>query len=180
MQRGDYMAQARQNMMPVNRVQKGLDDWLAENWGYGNLNRGVQEFRVPVINGRIVPFGTHARGSISGMIRSMAGPWPSRFQRRAEALAQEAINRMPANLRGGSYGFDIGINAAGDPFLIELNPAFQGGGSGFAANPAVADAINSAVLGRVPTFVKLRNAMYGGGLGLGGLGAYGLYKASQD
>jgi hypothetical protein len=134
---------------------------------------GAREYRVHVINGKVVPYATVHRGSPSGYVGSLLRPWASAEQRAAESYAQQAASRQPAQFGKQVFGYDVGIDTAGKPFLIEMNPSFQGSGSGFMRNIPIADAIGSAMRGRLPNYVKARNLAYGG------LGTTGVYEADQ-
>ena len=137
---------------------------------YNNINRGHHELRVHAINGKGVPYGTVDRGSILRSALSPFMPWRSQEIRKAEGLVSDALRRNPGTHRGTVYGFDVGIRPNGTPFIIESNPSYENGMSGFLSNPFVADSVNSGIQGRLPAHVKARRLIYGTGL-VGGAAA---------
>lgn len=167
-----HLAQQRQVLEQVGPMQGILDNLISKTSPkfFQNLNRGTREYRVHSMGGKVVPFATSPRGSASEYLSYYLRPWQSKRTRQIEQYVQEALNRMPEKARKIGYGFDVGVDQYGRPFIIEANPAAAGMASGFVSLPQVADAYGSAVKGRLPAYVKLRNAAYLAGAG--GLAAH--------
>ena len=135
-----------------------------------NVRRGTQEYRVHVLNGKVVPEGTVARGSMSQHLMSLLSPVRTPSMRKVEGLASDVAGSMSERNRKGLYGFDVGIDKeTGKPFLIETNPGTNTGASGFLDTPTGASAVAAAYEGRVPITRRIKQGI----LGLGGLGAVG-------
>lgn len=162
-----HLAQQRHVLEQVGPIQGLIDAGLGKvHKGFlGNLNRGSREYRVHTMGGRVVPYATSPRGSASEYLGYYLNPMRSKRTRQIEEYVQEALNRMPENVRRMGYGFDVGLDRFGRPFLIEANPAASGAASGFVSLPWVSDAYSAAVKGQLPNYVKLRNAAYAAGLG---------------
>lgn len=155
-------------LQQLKTISPKLHDQYIKKLNQSNLN----EYRVHVLNGKVIPYASQHRGSGIQAIIDMVSPWRNKALREAETYAQKAVDALPSKTKG-SYGMDIGISKSGDPFLIESNPFTSGGGSGFAHTPLFHDAYAAAIKGELPTYVKLRRAAWGGaGLaGAGGIGA---------
>lgn len=162
-----HIVQARQVMEPVGALQSALDSVLrkASPGFFNNLSRGTREYRVHAMGGKVVPYATSPRGSASEYLGYYLNPFRSKRTQQIEDYVQEALQRMPENARKLNYGFDVGLDRFGRPFIIEANPAAAGSASGFVSLPWVADAYSAAVKGQLPNYVKLRNAGYAAGLG---------------
>ncbi len=175
--RPDRLVQKRIPLQNLPGWQKAVDNFLAKHIpGVSNFNRGTREMRVHAINGRVLPYGSMERGSITGHLNFLL-PWRTSRMRQAEALAQQALDQLPARLRNRSvYGFDIGFNRAGKPFIIETNPTDTVGASGMLGHPMVMDATSAAIQGKLPLYVKGRRL----GTALAGAGALGAgYEATH-
>lgn len=162
-----HLAQQRHALEAVGPIQSTLDAGLRKlsPGFFGNLSRGSREYRVHTMGGKVVPFATSPRGSASEYLGYYLNPFRSKRTRQIEEYVQEALNRMPENARKLGYGFDVGLDRFGRPFVIEANPAAAGAASGFVSLPWVSDAYSAAVKGQLPNYVKLRNAAYAAGLG---------------
>lgn len=147
----------------------------------GALSRDTQEFRVHLLNGKVVPEGTVGRGTMSQHIMSGLTPIRSPDMRKAEELATQVAKSMTADRQRGFYGLDVGIDRkTGKAFLIETNPATDKGLSGFLDTPQGSDAVASAYNNKMPALKKIKLGLLGtAGLGGLGLGAYELGKDKQ-
>lgn len=180
LRRDPHIAQQRQILEQVGPVQSGLDKLIGKTAPkfFQNINRGTREYRVHSMGGKVVPFATSPRGSASEYLSYYLRPWQSKRTSQIERYVQEALDRMPEKARKMGYGFDVGLDHYGRPFIIEANPAAAGSASGFVSLPMVSDAYGSAVKGQLPAYVKLRNAAYLAGAG--GLGAAALNQPEQS
>jgi hypothetical protein len=152
---------------------KGLPSFLSKIdkrfFPKGNPS-GANEYRVNVVNGRIVPYGTKHRGSPSINMMQTILPFRTPELRRVERYAQEAIDAAHPDARKGHYAFDVGFDTANKPKLIETNPGGKGINGFYFTDPNVPDAIRANIQERLPYFVKARRALWGAA-GLGGLAA---------
>ena len=136
----------------------------------GLTNRGTNEYRVHVLGGKVVPYGTSHRGSLVGNMLTSLLPFRLPSTNKVESFAQQVADSMKGRARSGLYGMDIGIErASGKPFLIETNPTTSTGASGFLDSPFGAEAISSHLAGKLPNSIMARRAL----LGVGGAGALG-------
>lgn len=86
----------------------------------------------------------------------------------SEREVQKLLDTLPASYRkrlGNSiHGFDVGINRAGKPFIIEANPTAADGMSGMvASNPLVQDAMPSHLRGSLPNYIRARLGLQAAG-----------------
>lgn len=173
---GQWIAQERRNMDTFSAPQQAVESWLAKRTGA--VPHGTHEYRVHVLNGRVVPYATtHKGGPIQSALEKWL-PWNSSRTRRAEELTQSAVDAMgKGNREKTFYGFDIGFDTAGKPFVIESNPAAADGLSGALLDPHVSDAMGAAIKGQLPNYVKARRGLWAGSAGLGG---YAALKPEED
>jgi hypothetical protein len=129
-----------------------------------------QEFRVHVVNGKVVPYGTLYRGNMLQHGLSQLLPFRTPNTRMVDNYAQKVIDNVKnPRLRKGIYGFDVGIDMHGKPQLLETNPSGVTGSSGWMAADGM-PAVMAAIEGKLPTHIKLKRLAYGGA-GLLGTGA---------
>ncbi len=173
LQRPNMLVQQRVPMEQIPDWQKSLDNTITSRYPeVQRFNHGNREMRVHVMNGKVLPYGSMERGSVTGNL-NMLLPWRTSRMRDAEALVQQAVDKLPPNLRNKSvYGFDVGFDRASNPFIIESNPTDMMGQSGLLEHPLVMDATSAAIQGKLPLYVKARRL--GAGLGLLGMGHMGL------
>jgi len=164
------IAQRRAHAKEVGPIRKWIDRLFPEDMG---INMRKKEYRVHAVNGKVVPYATYGRGNTTDYARTLLNPFRSREVRRAEAEVQKALNKVKGtnDRRNASYGFDVGIDKNGKPFIVETNPSEGGIASSWFSSPFVADATVAATRGRLPGWVKARNSVYGAGLGTAGLAA---------
>ena len=129
---------------------------------------GVREWRVHTLNGKVIPYATTGRGSTLGML-----PFWNRNRAQAEAAVNRALRKMPKSLSRHGYGFDVAKTRDGRFVILESNPAEITGASGLLDAPHLADAVSSAVLGKMPAYIRLQRQLQAGGavLGTGGAAA---------
>jgi len=147
-------------------------DWAQKKFLKDYVNGSEkQEYRVHVVNGRVVPYATMNRGNlIQGTLENML-PFRTSKIRALEAHAQKTIDQVKnKSLRKGIYGFDMGVDLEGKPQLIETNPSASGGASGYLDQPRVMSAIHGAITGKLPAVILAKRLAYGAG-GLAGVGA---------
>jgi hypothetical protein len=160
----NWLVQPNKNLASTS-VGRRLLDKLVPLKNMSNMN----EYRVHIVNGKVVPYATMHRGSASKSVLDPFMPWRSREIRNVDRYAQEQMNAVKnKHLRKGSYGFDVAIDNKGRPQLIETNPFTPAGVSGLLVSPTVTDSISAAAAGELPTHVKARRAVYGGAGLLGG------------
>lgn len=139
----------------------------------GSMSGGnMREYRMAVIDGKVVPYATVGRGSILGAlpIRTPGAAGAEKF------LAAELGKMDPSRLKG-TYGFDVAKLKGGGYKVIETNPSTEGG-SGMTSFPHVQDAIAAALQGRLPRYVKAQYAALTG-LPVAAAGAYALSGESS-
>lgn len=173
------IAQHRSDAQEVGPIRKLMDD-MAEDAGIGMKKK---EYRVHVVNGKVVPYATYGRGNVADYLNTVLNPFRTREVRNVEEAVQKAVNRMPnaGDRTRASYGFDVGVDKAGKPFIVETNPSEGSIASSWFSSPFVADSVVSATRGKLPAWVKARNSFYGAGaLGLGGLGVNHMSKEGAD
>lgn len=189
-----FVAQPRLDLQPLSQSDKALNN-LTEmaqqrRWGgidaalgksdlpfqaKGSLSGGKSnEFRVHVIDGKVIPYATSARGSVTGVL-----PWYTRQAKAAEnALAQKLQGVDPAKLKG-TFAFDVAPGQKGNWHVIESNPT-DGGGSGLMGLPHMQDAVAAALQGRLPNYVKTQRGIQGAGLAALGAGAVALRGSGRS
>ena len=157
--------------------------WLDGMFGDAGIGMKKKEYRLHVVNGKVVPFATYGRGNVLDYAKTLLNPFRTKEVRSVEEFAQRAIDKVKnKNDRlKASYGFDVGVDTKGKPFLVETNPSEGGISSSWLDAPFVADSVSAAAKGELPKWVKLRNSIYGGGLaaGLGGVGYHQMNKSGS-
>jgi hypothetical protein len=157
-----WIVQPKKEIVQNSKVRSFIDRTffprLHKTWS------GGKEYRVHVMNGRVIPYATVDRGSVSrGLIEDTIRPWRTKDQKLVENFAQKQIDMLSnKTLRKGTYGFDVAIGKNGLPTLIETNPAGSGA-SGFYVHPYVMDAITASAKGVLPKHVLARRGIYGAG-----------------
>lgn len=122
-----------------------------------------KEFRVHVVDGKVVPYSTVSRGTVLGML-----PLRTPNMGAAERALQEKLNGVdPAKLKG-TWGFDVAKGRGADKgfHVIETNPTTIGG-SGYLNLPHIRDSIAGALQGRVPRYVLAQKGVLAGAAGIG-------------
>ncbi len=156
-------------------------DWLQGKFSPELERSKSQEYRVHVMNGKVVPYGTVYRGNIYQEALESLLPFRTPRRRMLENYAQTVIDKVKdPTLRKGTYGFDVGIDHLGRPQLLETNPSASGGSSGWLGMPQAIDAVEGAVAGRLPTLQRNKRLAWGGGLGLVGLSSLGAKKTDDQ
>ena len=172
-----WIVQPNKNLQENSKVRQFLDNTLMP-WTQPDFS-GMKEYRVHVINGKVVPYATMDRGSSTRGVINAISPWRKDEIRKVEEYAQKQMSGLKnKHIRKGNFGFDVAIDVNGKPQLVEANPAATSGASGFLTHPYVKDAIQAAAAGRLPYHVMARRAIYGGA-GLGAT-AYGLNKLKNN
>ena len=175
----NFIAQKRYELQKNNRVLTAIDNLISKltkrEWSTGG--GGVKEWRVHTSGGKVIPYATTGRGSML----SQGIPYYSPNARKAEAAAQKILDKMPDKFKNSSFGFDVAKTKDGKFVLIESNPSSFGGSSGymqpgapsmFSAAPYRQDALEAAVMGRLPAYIKAQRALEAAGL-IGGAGTAG-------
>ncbi len=177
----NMVAQPRLELEPLSRLdqaannitemaqQKRWGGWSAATGGSklpfeskGSMSAGSgNEYRVHVIDGKVVPYATLHRGSVTGML-----PWHSRTASKAEQAVQAQLDALGNKNLKGTFGFDAARSTDGKWNVIETNPT-EFGGSGLMRLPHIQDAVAGALQGRLPTYVKAQRGIQG----LGAIGA---------
>lgn len=173
------MVQQRIPLKSVGVLEQKANDLLQKYVPASkNINRGSREYRVHVIGGQRVPYGTTQRGSSTGKILDLIRPFKTSEMEAAEKHVDEMMAKAPKAWRKGNYGFDVGIDQDGKPFTIEPNPSTLGAGSGGFASDVGASAVRAGIQGKLPTYVKIRTGAYG--LGTAGAAGYVYHKLKND
>lgn len=132
----------------------------------GNNN---MEYRVHVINGKVVPYATSFRGGVTGNL-----PIRMPGYSKAEKALQAQLDKVGPERLQGSFAFDVLKDKAGKFHTVETNPTsmtrdggfFRGAGSGMAHLGWVQDAIGSSIQGKLPRYVQAQRAAILGGVAL--------------
>lgn len=127
----------------------------------GSMSGGTgKEFRVHVIDGKVVPYATTGRGSVLGNL-----PIRTPNMRRAEKALQEKLVGIDPSRLSGTWAFDVAKSKGGDFNVIETNPSIHGG-SGMVSNlPHIQDALAAALQGRIPRYMRIQQgALAGSGI----------------
>jgi hypothetical protein len=137
-----------------------------------------KEYRVHVLDGKVVPYATSERGTLRGLI-----PWRTRNHRLAEQATMRKIEALPAAERAklqGGYGFDVMKGKGKNQWhIVETNPSEVSGGSGFIADhPAIQGALSAAIKGQLPNYIKLQRGIEG--TALAGTGLLGINALSGN
>ena len=127
----------------------------------------AKEFRVHVIDGKVVPYATSGRGSVLGAL-----PFRTRNHGLAEKSLQEQLRTIDPKKLKGTWGMDVMKTRDGKFRVVETNPT-TAGGSGFASAPHIQDAFSAAIEGRLPRYVATQRAASAAGRG-GALAGMGL------
>lgn len=122
------------------------------------------EYRVHVIDGKVIPYATLLRSSLTGSL-----PIRLPVHSRVEKAVQAQLDKLPPGKAKGMYGFDVMKTRDGGFKVVETNPtspltleAGGGGGSGFLDRPIYQDAVAAALQGRLPRYIKAQRAVLGG------------------
>lgn len=124
--------------------------------------KGNVEYRVHAVGGKVIPYNAINRGSLLGIHNPIHTP----EMRRAELLAQRAVDALPPEVRNNTFGFDIARRGDnGKLMIIESNPSLPGSTSGYLDMPQVEDAMQAAVMGKLPSRIKALRAAAALGVG---------------
>ena len=175
----DWIIQPDKKLKQVNPLLRKIDGKLFPGRG-----TGADEYRVSVVNGKVVPYATKHRGSYTTNIAQSILPFRTPEIRKVERYAQEALDAAHPDVRKGHYAFDVGFDAAKKPTLVETNPG-NGGVSGlYFSDPTIPDAMRANIQEKLPYHVLARRALWGtaalGGVAAAGAGAYGASKLAMD
>lgn len=159
--RGQVIVQRRAESREVGWFGRWLDQRLGD---FTRIAMAKKEYRVHVVNGQVVPFATYGRGSTLDYIWVLICPVRPKFVRLAEETVQRAMDSMTSDVDRfkAAYGFDVGIDQQGQAFIVETNPSEGGIASSWFNSPLVADAVVSGARGKLPIWVRVRNALYAG------------------
>ena len=124
------LVQSRKDLQELPAWQQWTDNLLAKKIpGLESFNRGTRELRVHAMNGKVVPYGSMERGSVTGSLNFLL-PFRTSRMRNAESLVQEALDKLPPKFKANAaFGFDVGFDRVGRPFIIEANPTDKLGAS---------------------------------------------------
>lgn len=180
LQRASYMDRvinglATMGKYPKTRSMANLKNSMKGKYvpGADSLTgNNMHEYRVHVLDGKVVPYATMFRGGARGFL-----PWQTKGIRQAEAHATEAMKKLPSKYKGSSFGLDVAKDKGGKFHIIETNPSDYTGTSGLLQTPQMLDAMESAVRGKLPRHVMAQRGIEGVG-GAGAVGAGGLAVAN--
>ena len=182
-----WMAQERVNIrkMPwLDRVTDNLyqghgllDSLSGKALGAHSLD---QQVRTHVMNGKVIPFATQWRGSDNAPVADF---FMKSKLRQAERETQKFIDRLPAQYRKGSFGFDMARSDRGW-VPLEMNVAHGGDGSSglMQYNSTNDEALRAAMEGVLPDTEVRRRLLRSkvlGGAGVGSLALYGGINAMR-
>jgi hypothetical protein len=149
----------------LNAVAGGQLPMKAKGSATGGVNK---EFRVHVVDGKVVPYATVGRGSVLGTL-----PIRTPNAKRAEQALQEKLKSIDPGRLQGTWAFDVakGRNADKGFHVIETNPSVYASGSGYMSLPHVRDAVAGALQGRVPRYILAQKGVLAGAAGAGAAAA---------
>jgi hypothetical protein len=174
----DWIIQPDKKLKQVNPLLRKIDKKFFPDRG-----TGADEYRVTVLNGKVVPYATKHRGSYATNIAQSILPFRTPEIRKVERYAQEALDAAQPDARKGHYAFDVGFNAAKKPTLVETNPGYGSVNGLYFSDPTIPDAIRANIQEKLPYHVLARRALWGtaalGGVAAAGAGAYGASKLAM-
>lgn len=158
----EYMVQKLMPMKQTN-VKQRLMDGIARRLGGGKRGKwldapGDVEYRVPVLEGKVVPYGSYrkAPGSFN---KGLLDRWGDEH-RRVEAYVQRQMDAIKdPTKRTGLFGFDVGVDTKNAPFVIEANPNQAGNiveSSGSLTSAKGYDALHAGIAGKLPAHIRNR------------------------
>lgn len=115
-----------------------------------------QEFRVHVVNGKVIPYATLGRGSVLGEM-----PIRTPGMGKVESYVGQQLRGVDPTKLKGTWGMDVVKTKDGGFKIIETNPTTGVGGSGFAEVPHIQDAMAGALQGRLPRYILAQRAGVG-------------------
>lgn len=166
--------QIKEKMRKGSVPRKGLSGVLQrifERIDYeGRKVPNIDEYRVHVVNGRVIPFATSHKWDVRRYFSTFATNEKNRIHDRL----QDAVDRMlktdlgrKLDLKNNVFGMDVGIRADGSPVIFEFNPSQMAGansGSGQLMFGPHRNAVTDAIKGRMPTAQRIQ---LGAAAGLG-------------
>jgi len=169
----DWVVQPDLDLAKANPLSRLADKFVPES--VSKPFSGNKEYRVHTVNGKVIPFATMNRGGAVASAVEPYLPWRPRNLRKAEEHVQQILDGMKDSpLHKANHGFDVGIDKAGRPHMIESNIADGTGSvSGFIEkDPRVYDASVAAIKGELPRYVRNTRLGYAGAgaLAVGGGG----------
>jgi hypothetical protein len=168
---GKWFAQERVDLVPASWPDRAINKLYNKAFGAGSMSgSGKKEYRVHLVDGKVVPYATVFRGGVRGVI-----PWYGKNHRRAEEAARAIQAKRPDIFTPGkSFSMDLAMGRDKGFHLLEANSS--GGQEGLVSGMSqlwqTADSVDSAVRGRLPLYFKAQRALQGTAVGgAGGLGA---------
>ena len=157
------------------RGLSGMMQRLFEKIDYGGRQvPNIDEYRVHVVNGRVIPFATSHKWDARRYFSTFA----TNEKNRIHDQIQNAVDRMmktdlgrKMDLKNNVFGMDVGIRADGSPVIFEFNPsqmANANSGSGQLIFGPYRNAVADAVMGKMPTAQKIQLGT-AAGLGTGSM-----------
>ena len=164
----DWIIQPDKKLQQVNPFLDKLDKRFFPK----QSSTGVNEYRVTIVNGKVVPYATKHRGNYITNVAQSILPFRTPEIRKVERYAQEALDAAHPDVRKGNFAFDVGFDATKKPTLVETNPGYGGVNGLYFKDPTVPDAIRANIQEKLPYHVLGRRALWGTA-GLAGLAAAG-------
>lgn len=186
-----YMVQFKEPVMKREMPKRGLLGRLQR--GFQDLDYGGRElpdnleYRMHVVNGKVVPYATSGKWNILDYFN----PFASRRKQRLEDEVQSMVDKLVASPMGQKYdiknnvfGLDVGVRPDGSPIIFEMNPSqlsIDRSGSGQLLFQHIRNAVNADIKNQMPGAQKIQlgTAAGIGGAGLG-LGAYGTNQLGKN
>lgn len=158
----EYMVQKLMPMKQTNARQRLLDGIALKLEGAKSRKwmepPGDIEYRVPVLEGKVVPYGSY-RKAPNSFNKALLDRWGGEH-RRVEEYVQRQVDAIkdPAK-RTGLFGFDVGVDTKNAPFVIEANPNQAGNiveSSGSLTSAKGYDALHAGIAGKLPAHIRNR------------------------
>ena len=162
---------------------------VAREYGLDRSLPRQTEYRVHVMNGKVIPFATSEKWDTSRHFSR----FETREKRDIERQVQEMMDKILAyqdkkkgildealNARKQVFGLDVGVRPDGRMVVYEFNPSMPPhlhSGSGQLLHPDVNQAVRAAIKGRMPIQQMVQ---LGAGGATAGTGAYMTGKGVRD
>lgn len=152
---------------PTKHESTWLDRSAFGRWVAKNVNPGKHvdakgsfpvEYRVHVVNGKVIPFATSAKWSDGGYLNTFSSARKARIERQLQKdidriLASNTETAKRFKLKDHVLGLDVGVDPkTGKAIVYEMNPSMpvdENAGSAQLMIPWVRHAINSSIRGEL-------------------------------
>lgn len=179
----DLILQLKADLKQIPWYRRKLSENLGNRFSdhirlYGDSIPTHREYRVHVVNGRVVPWSTGAKWDFPRYFGSGRNREIADVERQVQGwmdtlLASKNKTVRRAQLDKHTFGFDVGVGRDGKAKLFEMNPTqnrdITGGhqGSGQLLNPIYSQSIVDQIAGRTPLGQKIQRVNDASRLGFG-------------